>query len=63
MESAGLKLGLRIWVGVVLVLLFAPIILIAWHDPDVRAAFLLSIRVGLVAMGIARCQVSSPASR
>jgi len=78
MESAGLKFGLRIWVGVVLVLLFAPIILIivyafdpavvetwpikgftlhwfsvAWHDPDVRAAFLLSIRVGLVAMGIA----------
>lgn len=61
-----------------LVLLFAPIVLIivyafdpavvetwpikgftlhwfsvAWHDPDVRAAFLLSIRVGLVAMGIA----------
>jgi putative spermidine/putrescine transport system permease protein len=78
MESAGLKLGLRIWVGVVLVLLFAPIILIivyafdpavvetwpikgftlhwfavAWHDPDVRAAFLLSLRVALVAMGIA----------
>jgi putative spermidine/putrescine transport system permease protein len=26
---------------------------LAWHDPDVRAAFLLSVRVGLVAAGIA----------
>jgi putative spermidine/putrescine transport system permease protein len=78
LESAGLKIGLRIWVALVLIVLFAPIVLIvvyafdpavvetwpikgftlhwfsvAWHDPDVRAAFLLSIRVGLVAMGIA----------
>ena len=78
MESAGLKIGLRIWVALVLVALFAPIVLIvvyafdpavvetwpikgftlhwfsvAWHDPDVRAAFLLSLRVGLAAMGVA----------
>jgi len=77
-ESTGLKIGLRIWVALVLVALFAPIVLIivyafdpavvetwpikgftlhwfsvAWHDPDVRAAFLLSVRVGLAAMGIA----------
>jgi putative spermidine/putrescine transport system permease protein len=78
MESAGLKIGLRIWVALVLVALFAPILLIvlyafdpavvetwpikgftlhwfsvAWNDPDVRSAFLLSIRVGLAAMGVA----------
>jgi putative spermidine/putrescine transport system permease protein len=77
-ESTGLKIGLRIWVALVLVALFAPIVLIvvyafdpavvetwpikgftlhwfsvAWHDPDVRAAFLLSLRVGLAAMGVA----------
>ena len=78
MESAGLKIGLRIWVALVLLALFAPIVLIvvyafdpavvetwpikgftlhwfsvAWNDPDVRAAFLLSLRVGLAAMGVA----------
>ena len=78
MESAGLKIGLRIWVVVVLLLLFAPIVLIivyafdpavvetwpikgftlhwfavAWDDPNVRSAFLLSLRVGLMAMGVA----------
>jgi putative spermidine/putrescine transport system permease protein len=77
-ESTGLKTGLRIWVVLVLLLLFAPIILIvvyafdpavvetwpikgftlhwfavAWDDPNVRSAFLLSIRVGLMAMGVA----------
>jgi putative spermidine/putrescine transport system permease protein len=77
-ESTGLKIGLRIWVALVLVALFTPIVLIvvyafdpavvetwpikgftlhwfsvAWHDPDVRAAFLLSIRVGLSAMAVA----------
>jgi putative spermidine/putrescine transport system permease protein len=78
LESAGLKIGLRIWVALVLLALFAPIVLIivyafdpavvetwpikgftlhwfsvAWHDPDVRAAFLLSIRVGVAAMAVA----------
>jgi putative spermidine/putrescine transport system permease protein len=78
MESAGLKAGLRIWVVLVLLFLFLPILLIviyafdpatveswpiqgftlhwfsvAWNDPDVRSAFLLSVKVGLLATGIA----------
>src|SRR5215470_3508303 len=78
MEPRGLQIGLRIWVTIVLVLLFAPIVLImayafdpsvvqswpirgltwhwfalAWNDPDVRAAFLLSVRVALAAAGVA----------
>jgi putative spermidine/putrescine transport system permease protein len=71
-------MALRIWVVVVLLLLFAPIVLIivyafgpsvvqtwplrgftwhwfavAWHDPAVRQAFLLSVKVGVLAAGIA----------
>lgn len=78
MEPAGLKIALRVWVALVLLFLFVPILLIvlyafdpatveswpihgltfhwfsvAWHDPQVRAAFLLSVRVGLLATGIA----------
>ena len=78
MESAGLRIALRIWVGVVLLLLFTPIVLIivyafgpsvvqtwplrgftwhwfavAWHDQAVRQAFLLSVKVGVFAAGIA----------
>ena len=78
MESAWLRIVLRVWVAVVLVLLFAPIALIvvyafgpsvvqtwplrgftwhwfavAWHDPAVRQAFLLSVKVGVLAAGIA----------
>src|SRR6478672_2337645 len=78
MESRGLRVALRIWVVLVLLVLFLPIALIflyafdkstvqswpisgftvrwfsvAWHDPDVRQAFLLSIKVGLLATGIA----------
>ena len=78
MESAGTRLALRIWVGLVLAFLFLPILLIvlyafdpatveswpisgftwhwfavAWDDQMVRAAFLLSVRVGLLATGIA----------
>ena len=78
MESAGLRIALRIWVAVVLLLLFAPIVLIvvyafgpsvvqtwplrgftwhwfsvAWNDPAVREAFLLSLRVAGLAAGIA----------
>ncbi len=78
MESRGLRIALRIWVGLVLAFLFVPILLIllyafarsvveswpisgftlrwfsvAWHDPDVRAAFVLSLKVGVVATGIA----------
>ena len=74
MESKGLRVALRIWVGLVLAFLFVPIVLIvlysfnssnieswpishfslhwfavAWHDQQVRSAFLLSVRVGLVA--------------
>ena len=74
MESAGLRIALRIWVAVVLLLLFAPIVLIivyafgpsvvqtwplrgftwhwfavAWNDPSVRQAFLLSVKVGVIA--------------
>ena len=78
MESKGLRVGLRIWVALVLAFLFVPIVLIvlyafnpsniqtwpitgftlhwfsvAWHDPQVRGAFLLSVRVGLVATVLA----------
>src|SRR6202051_3609891 len=78
MESKGLRVALRIWVGLVLAFLFVPIVLIvlyafnrsnieswpisgfslhwfgvAWHDPQVRSAFLLSVRVGLVAAVLA----------
>src|SRR5713101_1915508 len=78
MESRGLRVALRIWVGLVLAFLFVPIVLIvlyafnssnieswpikgftlhwftvAWHDPQVRDAFLLSVKVGLLATGIA----------
>ena len=78
MESAGLRIALRIWVAVVLLLLFAPIVLIivyafgpsvvqtwplrgftwhwfavAWHDQAVRGAFLLSVKVGVLAAGTA----------
>ena len=78
MESRGLRIGLRIWVGLVLAFLFVPIILImlyafdrsvveswpisgftfrwfsiAWHDPQVRAAFILSVKVAVVATAIA----------
>src|SRR6516164_8623336 len=74
MESKGLRVALRIWVGLVLAFLFLPIVLIvlysfnqsnieswpissfslhwfsvAWHDPQVRTAFLLSLKVGLIA--------------
>jgi len=77
-ESAWLRIALRVWVAAVLVLLFAPIALIvvyafgpsvvqtwplrgftwhwfavAWHDPAVRQAFLLSVKVGVLAAGIA----------
>src|SRR5262252_4553721 len=78
MESKGLRVALRIWVGLVLAFLFIPIVLIvlyafnqsnieswpiagfslhwfsvAFHDPQVRSAFLLSVRVGLVATVLA----------
>ncbi len=78
MEPRGLRVALRIWVGVVLAFLFVPIGLIvlyafnssnieswpisnftlhwfsvAWHDEQVRNAFLLSVRVALVAMVLA----------
>src|SRR5437667_10961715 len=78
MEPRGLRVALRIWVGLVLAFLFIPIVLIvlyafnssnieswpisgfslhwfsvAWHDPQVRAAFLLSVRVGLIATALA----------
>jgi putative spermidine/putrescine transport system permease protein len=78
MESAGVKVALRICVALVLLFLFVPILLIvvyafdpatveswpikgftlhwfnvAWHDPEVRDAFLLSVKVGLLATGIA----------
>jgi putative spermidine/putrescine transport system permease protein len=77
-ESTGLRIALRIWVVVVLLLLFSPIVLIivyafgpsivqtwplrgftwhwfavAWNDPAVRQAFLLSVKVGIFAAGIA----------
>src|SRR5215472_435682 len=78
MESPGLRTALRIWIAVVLLLLFTPIVLIivyafgpsvvqtwplrgftwhwfavAWHDQAVRQAFLLSVKVGVFAAGIA----------
>jgi putative spermidine/putrescine transport system permease protein len=78
MESKGLRAGLGIWVALVLLFMFLPIVLIvlysfnpsnieswpisglslhwfsvAWHDPQVRSAFLLSVRVGLVATVLA----------
>jgi putative spermidine/putrescine transport system permease protein len=78
MESRGLRVVLRIWVGLVLAFLFLPIVLIvlysfnssnieswpiagfslhwfsvAFHDPQVRSAFLLSVKVGLVATVLA----------
>jgi putative spermidine/putrescine transport system permease protein len=78
MEPRGLRIALRIWVGIVLAFLFVPIALIvlyafnrsnieswpisnftlhwfsvAWHDSQVRNAFLLSVRVALVAMVLA----------
>jgi putative spermidine/putrescine transport system permease protein len=77
-EPKGLRVALRIWVGLVLAFLFVPIMLIvlyafnssnieswpisrfslhwfavAWHDQQVRSAFLLSVRVGLVATVLA----------
>jgi putative spermidine/putrescine transport system permease protein len=77
-EPKGLRVALRIWVGLVLAFLFVPIVLIvlyafnssnieswpisrfslhwfavAWHDPQVRSAFLLSVRVGLIATVLA----------
>src|SRR5207253_184522 len=79
MEPRGLRVALRIWVGLVLAFLFVPIVLIvlyafnssnieswpishfslhwftvAWHDAQVRSAFLRSVRVGLVATVLAR---------
>ncbi len=78
MESRGLRVALRIWVALVLVFLFVPIVLIVlyafnrsnieswpissfslhwfsvtWHDAQVRSAFLLSVRVGLLATAVA----------
>src|SRR5213082_2213301 len=78
MESRGLRVALRIWVGLVLAFLFVPIALIvlyafnrsnieswpisgltvrwfsaAWHDPQVRSAFLLSVKVALLSTAIA----------
>jgi putative spermidine/putrescine transport system permease protein len=78
MEPKALRIGLRIWVVLVLAFLFIPIVLIvlysfnrsnieSWpiagfslhwysvtfHDPQVRSAFLLSVRVGLFATVLA----------
>jgi putative spermidine/putrescine transport system permease protein len=78
MESRGLRVALRVWVGLVLAFLFIPIALIilyafnrsnieswpissftlhwfnvAWHDPQVRSAFLLSVKAGLIATAAA----------
>jgi putative spermidine/putrescine transport system permease protein len=78
MESRGLRIALRVWVGLVLAFLFIPIALIilyafnssnieswpiagfslhwfsvAWHDPQVRSAFLLSLKAGLIATAAA----------
>ena len=78
MEKTWTRVALRIWVAVVLVVLFVPIGLIilyafnrsniqswpihsysfkwfsvAWHDSDVRTALLLSLKVGLIATGVA----------
>ena len=82
MEPKALRVGLRIWVVLVLAFLFIPIILIvlysfnrsnieswpisgfslhwfavAWHDSEVRSAFLLSVRVGLLATALAMVYV------
>src|SRR5215469_3351278 len=78
MEPRGVRVALRIWVALVLLFLFVPIVLIvlyafnrsnietwpissfslhwfgvAWHDSQVRSALLLSVRVGLLATGLA----------
>ena len=78
MEPKSLRIGLRIWVALVLAFLFIPILLIvlysfnrsnieswplagfsghwydvAWHDAQVRSAFLLSVRVALFATALA----------
>ncbi len=78
MEPRGIRVLLRVWVGMVLAFLFAPIAVIilyafdrsnvqgwpihqyslrwfgiAWHDPAVRSAFVLSLKVGALATGIA----------
>jgi putative spermidine/putrescine transport system permease protein len=78
MESRGLRIALRVWVGLVLAFLFIPIALIvlyafnssnieswpisgltlhwfsvAWHDPQVRTALILSAKAGLIATGAA----------
>src|ERR1022692_4477023 len=78
MEPACLRVTLRIWVGAVLVFLFAPILLIvlyafdtsavegwpiphrtlhwcavAWNDVQIREAFILSVKVALLATGVA----------
>jgi putative spermidine/putrescine transport system permease protein len=77
-ESRGLRVALRIWVGLVLAFLFVPILIIivyafnssnvqswpiagfslkwfrvTWHDPQVRQALWLSVRVGLLATAVA----------
>jgi putative spermidine/putrescine transport system permease protein len=78
MEPRGLRIALRVWVGIVLAFLFVPIVLIvlyafnksnidswpipsftlhwfsvAWHDAQVRTAFLLSVKVALISMVLA----------
>ena len=78
MEGRLARIGLRIWVGGVLLFLFVPIGIIcfyafnssnvqswpihglsvkwfsvAWHDPQVRAAFLLSLRAAIFATVVA----------
>jgi putative spermidine/putrescine transport system permease protein len=78
MESAGVKIALRVWGALVLLFLFVPILLIvvyafdpatveswpihgftmhwftvAWNDPAVRQAFLLSVEVALLATATA----------
>ena len=88
MESKGLRVALRIWVGLVLAFLFLPIVLIvlysfnssnieswpiagftlhwfsvAFHDPQVRIAFLLSVKVGLISTVLALLLGSAVADR
>lgn len=78
MEPRGLRIALRVWVGIVLAFLFIPIALIvlyafnksnidswpipsftlhwfsvAWHDTQVRSAFLVSVKVALISMVLA----------
>ena len=78
MEGRLARIGLRIWVGGVLLFLFVPIAIIclyafnssniqswpiqglslkwfpvAWHDPEVRAAFVLSLKAAVFATVIA----------